>query len=905
MSDQSDTEGFRPGQRWAFHAGPEAFGTSLQIAEPEDADEDQFRVVFSLSEGLEEFYGLRGLVLLVSRGVLQRSVTELLEEESALPEWWLEDPYCPEGWILSGLQRFGDLASILRRAWKRIRRFERALESNLLPLGRELLAEDPGLVRRTGSSGETPLHLAAGRNSEEFVSLLLAAGADPRARDEAGQMPLHKAISWSDTESAGRVLRLLLDAGAEPGVADREGQTPLSLAVQTGNRTQVGILVERGVAPDLPALVCQGRVSEVLAWLDRDPEAAGNAREPERLVYFLLDTLEGVRAVLNRLLEDGIGRSTDVLARCVRLGERPLCQRLLEEGVDPNGNIEMGEYLPDQTSDEEVICLLREYGAVAEEDPEEVERRLVREREEEEQAAQEQPDEPTVEALLERAGTWRELGQYDRAQADLQEAIRRDDNCAQAYNDLAWIQATCPDERFRNGEAALHNARRAVRLAGNSLYINTTGGGIDLFFRTDYRNTLAAALGENGDFEEALNELSAAEVMVRLDSHRQMLERLRACFREEQPFREAPVSEEQRQQGEQMALEVESIDLNRALPERPEAGPAPITLQDGRLSLEDVVLDKATVERVLAVPGLEGATSITITRAKPGYAQIELLAEGLRCPRLLSLDLSSNEIRDQGGMALLSLGYWPALSHLSLGSNKVGNATAGALAGASWLKALTRLDLSFNRIRVEGVRVLAHAPWLAHVEELELWSNLIRTEGLCLLVATPLLSALTKLAVGNNRLGPLVGRALAEAPALGKLEELDLRMNRLGDEGVMALAEARVLRPGKLLLSANRIGPAGIAALARGPILERVRELDLSDNPLGVEGVLALFSGPALTGLRSLDLSQTKLDVEAARLLAEAPGLDRLLNLRVREEEVGDQGAAWLLERFEDVVSIF
>src|SRR5262249_6719446 len=73
-------------------------------------------------------------------------------------------------------------------------------------------------------------------------------------------------------------------------------------------------------------------------------------------------------------------------------------------------------------------------------------------------------------------------GRFEDAIADYKQALALDEDEFMACNDLAWLWATCPLERFRDGKRALEYATRACEL-------------------TSYRNpasldTLAAALAE-------------------------------------------------------------------------------------------------------------------------------------------------------------------------------------------------------------------------------------------------------------------------------------------------------------------------------------------------------------------------------------------------------------------------
>ena len=73
-----------------------------------------------------------------------------------------------------------------------------------------------------GDPEYTALHLAS-YNQLEIVRMLLAAGADVRVKDKAGDTPLHKAAFLNNLKTA----QLLLEKGADPDARDEEGQTPL------------------------------------------------------------------------------------------------------------------------------------------------------------------------------------------------------------------------------------------------------------------------------------------------------------------------------------------------------------------------------------------------------------------------------------------------------------------------------------------------------------------------------------------------------------------------------------------------------------------------------------------------------------------------------------------------------
>jgi ankyrin repeat protein len=88
----------------------------------------------------------------------------------------------------------------------------------------EFLAYKPD-VNATDFKGNGPLHLALkqSRPSRELIDALLAAGADPNLRNEAGNTPLHEMANDIDQE----LIRSLLSAGADLEVRNNRGHSVL------------------------------------------------------------------------------------------------------------------------------------------------------------------------------------------------------------------------------------------------------------------------------------------------------------------------------------------------------------------------------------------------------------------------------------------------------------------------------------------------------------------------------------------------------------------------------------------------------------------------------------------------------------------------------------------------------
>jgi tetratricopeptide (TPR) repeat protein len=88
-----------------------------------------------------------------------------------------------------------------------------------------------------------------------------------------------------------------------------------------------------------------------------------------------------------------------------------------------------------------------------------------------------------------RGASWFVTGDYDKSIAAYTKAISIEPSYVDAYDAIARIQATCVDERYRDGAKAFENANRAYQLDGGKSW--------------GYIDSLAAAYAESGDFDKA------------------------------------------------------------------------------------------------------------------------------------------------------------------------------------------------------------------------------------------------------------------------------------------------------------------------------------------------------------------------------------------------------------------
>ncbi len=68
------------------------------------------------------------------------------------------------------------------------------------------------------------------------------------------------------------------------------------------------------------------------------------------------------------------------------------------------------------------------------------------------------------EVFSNRAAIWEHRAQFDSAIKDYQRALELNPSSAVAHNDLAWLYATCADEKLQNSELAVSHAEKACEL---------------------------------------------------------------------------------------------------------------------------------------------------------------------------------------------------------------------------------------------------------------------------------------------------------------------------------------------------------------------------------------------------------------------------------------------------------
>ena len=126
-------------------------------------------------------------------------------------------------------------------------------------------------------------------------------------------------------------------------------------------------------------------------------------------------------------------------------------------------------------------------------------------------------------ALRGRGDTYLNVGQQAEAIADYEKALKLQPKDQGILNNLAWVLATSPDAKLRNG-------RRAIELA--TLACEATK------YKLAYiLSTLAAAYAETGDFATA-TKWSAKAVEIGDKEHNDSLKKELESYKAKKPWRE-------------------------------------------------------------------------------------------------------------------------------------------------------------------------------------------------------------------------------------------------------------------------------------------------------------------------------------------------------------------------------
>lgn len=123
------------------------------------------------------------------------------------------------------------------------------------------------------------------------------------------------------------------------------------------------------------------------------------------------------------------------------------------------------------------------------------------------------------------AYAWQIKSEPDEVIKDYTEAIHLNPKDAMALNNVAWLRATCPDGRFRDGQQAIEYATKACELTAWKIWNNV--------------GTLAAAYAESGDFPNAI-KWADKSLELAPENEKQAANQRLDLYRSNQPIRDLP-----------------------------------------------------------------------------------------------------------------------------------------------------------------------------------------------------------------------------------------------------------------------------------------------------------------------------------------------------------------------------
>lgn len=132
-----------------------------------------------------------------------------------------------------------------------------------------------------------------------------------------------------------------------------------------------------------------------------------------------------------------------------------------------------------------------------------------------------------TDALVARASSYLTIGEHDKSIADYEKAAKLKAEHSGMLNNFAWVLATSPDDKLRNGKRAVELATKACEL-------------------TDYKqahiiSTLAAAYAESGNFKEAIKWSKKAIELGKTGVNKEIQEALAKelkSYEKDKPWRE-------------------------------------------------------------------------------------------------------------------------------------------------------------------------------------------------------------------------------------------------------------------------------------------------------------------------------------------------------------------------------
>ncbi|MEG4495174.1 ankyrin repeat domain-containing protein [Microcoleus sp. D3_18_C4] len=207
-------------------------------------------------------------------------------------------------------------------------------------------------VNARDKSGNTPLHLAVDRGSQDIAELLIANGARVNVRNENGQTPLYRAIAIGHNEIAA----LLINNGTDVNNIDGYGTTPLHKAAHYGTVKILKLLIAKGaeinihdnqIKTPLDIAVDLKLQDTVALLISKNPDVNSEDKEGRTLLHIAVDFK--LKDVAKQLIAKGafVNAKNNLLQTPLHLavaqGSQDIAELLIANGARVNARNANGE----------------------------------------------------------------------------------------------------------------------------------------------------------------------------------------------------------------------------------------------------------------------------------------------------------------------------------------------------------------------------------------------------------------------------------------------------------------------------------------------------------------------------------------------------------------------------------
>ncbi|MEG4228888.1 ankyrin repeat domain-containing protein [Microcoleus sp. N9_B2] len=207
-------------------------------------------------------------------------------------------------------------------------------------------------INAIDQSGDTPLHLAVDRGSQDIAELLIANGARVNVRNAKGQTPLYRAIAIGHNEIAA----LLINNGTDVNNIDGSGTTPLHKAAHYGTVKILKLLIAKGAEINIQDnqrktpldIAVDLKLQDTVARLiSKNPDVNSEDKEGRTLLHIAVDFK--LEDVAKKLIAKGafVNAKNNLLQTPLHLavaqGSQDIAEQLIANGARVNARNANGQ----------------------------------------------------------------------------------------------------------------------------------------------------------------------------------------------------------------------------------------------------------------------------------------------------------------------------------------------------------------------------------------------------------------------------------------------------------------------------------------------------------------------------------------------------------------------------------